>query len=140
MVRQTILVLSRQKPHTVLLLFASFVSGLLYVAGWGRSPSLDATDPHWLGAAWAWASLLSGLLGLAGILWQRFNVVRGLMIERGALLIQASLLVAYAGALLTFNGSAASIPVITALAWAGANVWEARNMKRDLALIIEASQ
>lgn len=133
--RQTIVVLSRQKPHLVLFLVLSILSGVAYLTG-----SPDATPgqgdlPPYVSAVWAWALLVTGSLGVAGILWQRWYVLRGMYLERSALLLQASGVTVYAGFLSAYQPDDWLISAVAGGVWAVINVWEARLIKRDLGMI-----
>lgn len=133
--RQTILVLSRQKPHLVFVLGLSILSGLALVVT--PEESVDPDLPLIVQQVWAGVISTTGLLGLGGIVWQRWNVVRGLLLERGSLLIQSAAVTIYAGVIVSYLGWGSVIPVAVALWWVVTNVWEALLIKRDLRRIEE---
>lgn len=136
--RQLILILKRQKPHLILFMVLSVLSGLAYYAGPAESSAMAKELPSWVPEAWAIVLLLSGLAGLFGIVWQRWRVERGMLMERGALLIQAGMVIMYGGVLVSVLGWGAAISAGAAAAWAGANIWEAALIRRDLRSIEEA--
>lgn len=127
--REMVFVLSRQKPHLVFFLFLSALSGIGF---WFASGDPDPL-PSWLAQAWAIALSVTGSLGLAGILWQRWNFIRGMYLARGSLMMQAGLAVVYSGLVGLYVELAEWIIVlIAAMAWAFTNLWEARLMAKDL--------
>lgn len=136
--KQLVLVLKRQKPHLILFMVLSVLSGLAYFIGPAESEAMLKELPDWVPLAWAMVLLISGLLGLGGIIWQRWRVERGMLLERGALLIQAGAVSLYGGSLLLANGWAAALVVGATAAWAIANVWEARLIRQELLSIEEA--
>lgn len=137
--RQTIVVFSRQKPHLVLFLVLSFLSGVAFLTGEPEATPGKGDLPHHVAAGWAWVLLVTGTMGLAGIVWQRWHVIRGMYLERGALLLQSSAVVLFAGFLVAYRPRDWLASVIAAAVWSGVNVWEARLIKRDLSLIEEVA-
>lgn len=128
--RRTILVLSRQKPHLVFVLGLSILSGV----GFAVAPekSVDPDVPLIAQQVWAGVVSITGLLGLLGILWQRWSVERGMLLERGSLLIQSGAIVIYAVVIVVYLGWGATIAVLVAIWWIGTNIWEARLIRKDL--------
>lgn len=140
MVRQMVYVLSRQKPHLMLFMILSILSGIAYLLGPAESAALENELPTWVPPVWAWFLLMSGLVGMWGMVWQRWQVERGMLLERGALLIQAGAILLYGGVLVVANGWAATVSAGAALVWAGANFWESRLILRDLRMLEEVSE
>jgi len=122
--RPVFVVAGRHRPHEVLLLAVSVVSGLAYVIGAPAPGSLAALLPGWAVAVWAWGLLLSGVVGLSGV-W------RSLELEAAAMLLGAGALLWYAVAVAQF-GWRGLFGGAVALAWASANVWRAAQIRRDL--------
>lgn len=128
---QPILVLSRKKPHLLLVLVLSLISGLGLFLG---------TDtggvPLWLARVWAGQLLVSGSIAMWAHL-TKTDRERGMRIERGALTLQAAAVIAYVMALPVVLGW--RIDVVLALptgaAWAVANLWEVKLISADLGLI-----
>lgn len=129
---QTILVLSRKKPHLIFLMGLGVITGLSVALG----GPVDEDSPLWLSHAWAVMVGITSLVILLSHLW-RWDRERGMWIERGALWIQAGGVLAYTMALPTWTGvNAPSILTIVAGAWwAGTNIWEVREIAKDLRLI-----
>lgn len=127
-----ILVLSRKKPHLILLLVLSVLSGLSIFAGGADEPQM----PNWLSHSWAAFLIISGSLALIAHL-QRWDRERGMHVERGSLTIQAAAVIAYALTLPTYFGWGAPtmITFLAAAAWSGANLWEVKLISGDLQLI-----
>lgn len=133
--RQMVLILKRQQPFLILFLVFAVLSGFGFLANSGTGPV-----PHWIGAAWAGALFFTGSLGLAGILWQRWNVLRGIAVTRGALMMQAGLVVVYAGLLgLYLPLDEWAITLAAGATWTMANLWESRLMARDIGRVMEAA-
>lgn len=133
--RSHLLVLSRRKPHLILFMILSALSGLAYFLGPAESGAINSEMPSWVQPAWAVCLLFSGTIGIYGALIYRSRLVKGMMVERGALLIQSGAVVFYGGALVIASGWAGTISAGAAIAWAGANIWEAKLITQDLKLI-----
>lgn len=129
---QPILVLSRKKPHLILLLILSVLSGLAYFLDGPVEPKI----PQWLAQAWAVVLLFSGGLALVAHL-QRWDRERGMHVERGALTLQAAAVTGYGLALPAYLGWQAqtAVSLLAAATWAGTNLWEVRLIGEDLKLI-----
>ena len=129
---QPILVLSRKKPHLMLIMLASLMTAVVVFGG----GSLDERLPVWLQQLWGGTSGATGALALLAHL-QRWDRERGMFVERGLLLVQSGAVLGYGLAivgLLGWNVDAIS-SLVLALAWAGANLWEVRLIGTDLRLI-----
>jgi hypothetical protein len=125
---------TRRHPHELLLLAVSVLTGVAYLLGAPRPGSVDALLPHWQVTAWACALLASGLLGISGVLWPRYDL--GLALEGGAMLIGAGGAGMYLICVLAINGWNALLSGGVVAAWAGANLWRAgqiRAVLRELA-------
>lgn len=127
-----VLVLSRQKPHLILFLVLSLLSGIGYLASDPKENPGSGKLPAHVSSTWAWLLVVTGLIGLAGIVWQRWHVERGMLVERGALLLQSGAVVVYAGFLAGYHPPQWALSVTAAAVWSGINIWEARLIKRDL--------
>lgn len=134
--RQTILILSRQQPFLLLFLVLCVLSG---VAFW-VSPADPAPLPRWVAQGWAAFLFFTGILCLLGILWQRWNVERGLLLERGALMIQAGAVIVYAGFTVYYEVPLRWVVVVVAVVWSGVAIWEARLIKQDLGRLKEVTE
>lgn len=126
-----ILVLSRKKPHLILLLILSVLSGI----------SVFLTDanpnvPDWLSRMWGISLLLSGVTALVAHL-QRTDRERGMYVERGALALQSGAVMVYVATLTSFLpwGAEIFITLLAGIAWAGANMWEVKLISSDLKMI-----
>lgn len=129
---QPILVLSRKKPHLLLILVLSVLSGIGYFVEGAVEPEL----PDWLARSWAGVLLVSGGFALVAHL-QRWDRERGMHVERGALTIQGAAVLAYGACLPQYLGWTPSviISIIAAIVWAGTNFWEVSLIGADLKLI-----
>ena len=128
-VARTVVVLSgRRRPHELLLLVVSVVTGLAYTIGAPPPTSIAALLPGWALLVWAVGLTVSGALGLAGALTRRSW---SLQLEQAGMLLGACALVWYAGAVIPFGWRALFASAI-AVGWAAANVARAVQIRRDL--------
>lgn len=128
MSRPLVIVSGRHRPHEILLLVVSLVTGVAYLIGAPPPQSIAALMAAWALHVWSAGLTISGVLGLAAI---ASNASWSLRVERGAMLIGAAALVWYAGAVVPFGWKALLAGLIS-LAWASANVWRAFQIGRDL--------
>lgn len=131
---QKILVLSRRKPHLMLILLLSILSGIsIFVSE--PVPGL----PSWLQQAWATSCMLSGIGALIAHL-QKWDRERGMYAERGMLIIQSAAVITYALSLPSLLGwtSDVVIALITAALWSGANLWEVKLISDDIGMLSTA--
>lgn len=125
---QTVVVSGRHRPHEVLLLAVSLLVGLAYTVGAPPPESVASLLPGWALHVWSGGLLLSGLLGLAGIVLRRSYAMQ---LEQAGMLLGASALIWYSAAVSTFGWRALLAGAIC-LAWAAANTWRAVQIYRDL--------
>jgi hypothetical protein len=128
MAERVVVVSGRHRPHELLLLVVSLVTGVAYTIGAPPPSSIAALLPDWALHVWSGGLLLSGILGLAGILLRR---PYALQLEQAGMLIGAGALVWYSAAVATLGWRALLAGAIC-LAWAGANLWRAMQIRRDL--------
>lgn len=133
-----VIVLSRQKPHLFLFQFLAILTGLQILAGPDERGAMEREVPGMIQVGWAWGLTISGALTLAAHMARRFDPDRYMGIECGALLIQAGMVLLYGTVLFVVAGWAATLSGGLALAWAAANIWEVRLIRRDLQLIVKA--
>lgn len=134
-----VIFIARRKPHEILLLVLALLSGVSLLAGPAEPDSMRQELPPFVPTAWAVVLLVSAILGLGGILW-RGNPIRGMLIERGALRMQAGMVLIYGAVLISYAGWSAVISGGAALAWCLANLWECRLITQDLRHILKASR
>lgn len=123
-----VVVAGRHRPHELLLLVVSLITGLAYTIGAPPPTSIAALMPAWALHVWSAGLLLSGVIGLVGA------VVRqawALQVEQAAMLIGASALIWYTAAVAPF-GWRALLAGLISTAWAGANLWRAWQIRQDL--------
>jgi hypothetical protein len=96
-VSRPIVVTGRHRPHELLLLVVSIITGLAYLLGSPPPGSVAALMPDWLISLWAVGLLISGAMGLFGAVYRR-DLELGLIAEGAAMLIGAGalLVAAYA--------------------------------------------
>jgi len=114
----------RHRPHEILRLAVSVVTGAAYTFGAPAPGSLAALLPGWAVLVWSVGLALSGLVGLVGVLWS-------LRLEAAGMLTGAGALVWYTAAVGQL-GWRALFAALISLAWAGANVWRAVQIRGDL--------
>jgi hypothetical protein len=128
MSRPVVIVSGRHRPHEILFLVVSVVVGVAYTAGAPPPTSVAALLPGWTVRVWAVGLAVSGLLGAAGLV---ARAAWALQLEQAAMLIGAGALVWYTAAVAPFGWRALFAGCISA-AWAGANLWRAAQIRRDL--------
>ena len=101
--RPIVAVTGRQRPHELLLLAWSLLSGAVYLLGAPPPGSITALLPTWEVHAWAAGLLASGVVGLVGCLWP-WDRGLGLGLELGGMLLGAAALVLYDFAVLSVGG------------------------------------
>jgi len=126
--RPLVVVSGRHRPHELLLLAVSVVTGAAYTIGAPPPTSIAALMPTWALHVWSAGLLLSGVLGLLGALTRRGW---SLALEQAGMLIGAGALVWYVGAVVPF-GWRGLFAGLVSLAWASANVARAVQIQRDL--------
>lgn len=128
MSRPVVLISGRHRPHEILLLVVSLVTGIAYTIGAPPPTSVAALMPGWALHVWSLGLAVSGAVGLLGVLTQR---QWSLQVEQAGMLLGAGALLWYAAALAPFGWRALLAGAI-ALAWAAANVARAQQIRTDL--------
>lgn len=129
---QPIVVVGRHRPHELLFLGLSVLTGAVYLGGLAPTPNtVAAVLPSWEIPLWAALLLASGVTGLAGCLWPR-NVTLGLRVEAGAMLLGAAALLLYATSVFVVGGLHGLFAGGSAVAWMAANIARAAQILRDL--------
>lgn len=126
--RPILIITGRNRPHLLMTLWFSLVSGLIFVMGAPVPPSMGDSD---LVGVWAWLLLLSGLVGLVGC-YTRRNLKRGLGLERAGMLIGAGAVIGYAVQVYALNGQRALFSAGFCAGWAIANVVRVLQISNDL--------
>ncbi len=126
--RPILIITGRNRPHLLMTLWFSLVSGLVFVLGAPIPPSMGSSD---LVAVWAWLLLLSGAIGLTGC-YTRHNLKRGLGLERAGMLAGAGAVIGYAIQVYMINGNRALFSAGFCAGWAIANVVRALQISNDL--------
>lgn len=130
--RQLIVVIQRQQPFLLFFLVLATLSGLGWFLGpTEQSPGQGALPPY-VTNGWALTLVVTGALGLAGIGWQRWHFIRGVMVLRGSLMMQAGAIVAYVGFLIGYQAPQWQLSTLAAAVWVWADLAEARLLARDL--------
>lgn len=128
---RALVLLGGQRPHELLLLVLSVITGVTnLIAPPPGSPMTALPDP--MRISWAFGMILSGLAGLLGCLW-RWNAERGLLIEQGAMLLGAGmLLILWAAITALIDWRRGLLSAGTILFWMVANLWRAAQIRADL--------
>jgi len=129
--RSVVIVAGRSRPHELLLLGWSLLSGISYLLGAPPPGSITALMPAWEIHAWAAGLLVSGLVGLVGC-WWRGNHALGLGLESGGLLIGSGALLLYTVAAFSVGGWRALFAAGLVATWLAANLWRVGQIRRDL--------
>lgn len=122
--RPLVVVSGRHRPHEILLLVVSLITGVAYSVGAPPPASVAALLPGWALLVWSIGLTLSGVLGLAGVFWS-------LRLEQASMLLGAAALVWYTAAVAPFGWRALFAGAIST-AWAVANLVRAGQIRRDL--------
>jgi hypothetical protein len=125
---RTVVVSGRHRPHEVLLLVVSLLVGLAYTVGAPQPDSVTVLLPCWALLVWTGGLVVSGLLGLTGIVLRR---PYALQLEQAGMLIGSGAMIWYSAAV-AMLGWRALLASAVCLAWAGANAWRAAQIRRDL--------
>ena len=129
--RPIVVVAGRDRPHELLFLGLSLLSGISYLLGAPPPGSITALMPPWEIHAWAGGLLASGLIGLVGC-WWRGNHARGLGLEMGAMLIGSGALLLYSVAAFSLGGWRALFAGGIGVTWMAANLLRAGQIRSDL--------
>lgn len=123
-----LIVTGRERPHLLMTLWFSLVSGAVFLLGAPRPPSMGDT---WLVTMWAVLLVTSGSVGLLGC-YTRRNIRRALGLERAGMLIGAGAVIGYAVQVYATNGHRALFSAGFCAGWAIANVVRALQISNDL--------
>lgn len=118
----------RHRPHELLLLVVSVVTGVAYTCGARPPQSIATALPGWAVAVWSVGLAASGAIGLLGALTSR---QWSLQVEQAAMLLGAAALVWYCAAVAQV-GWRALFPAAISLGWATANVVRFGQIRRDM--------
>lgn len=135
--RQLVIILKRQQPFLLFFLVLTTLSGAAFLLSPGTGDSGQL--PPYVTHGWAWCLLLTGALGLVGVAWQRWGAMRGILLVRGALMLQAGAVVVYAGFLIGHQVEQWHLSTLAAAVWVWACLAEARLLRKDIGLIEEAT-
>lgn len=123
-----IVITGRHRPHEILLLAVSLLTGVAYTLGAPPPQSVAALLPGWALLVWSVGLGLSGAIGLVSTLSRAWWA---LQVEQAAMLLGAGALVWYTAAVAPFGWRALLAGAIST-AWAGANLWRAAQIRNDL--------
>ena len=126
--RSVLVITGRHRPHLLMTLWFSLISGAVFLLGAPRPPSMGDT---WLVTMWAALLVTSGVVGLWGC-YTRHNIMRALGLERAGMLVGAGAVIGYAVQVYTINGHRALFSAGFCAGWAIANVVRALQISNDL--------
>lgn len=129
--RPLVVVTGRRRPHQALILAASAFIGAAHLAGAPVAPSLAALLSPPAVTVWASCLALSGAVGLVGS-WMVRRIENGLLIEAGALLLNAVTIGVYATAAFAYAGARALTAGTFCALLAAANIWRAAQAAQDV--------
>lgn len=132
--RSVLVATGRRHPHEVFLLVFSIAGGVAFISGSAPPSSLERLLPTGVLYAWYWALLAGGVLGLAGCYWRR-NVVLGLALERGGMLLAAASGLLYVAAVLSLAWPQGIGAAIYIGSYAAACLVRSMQITRDLSRI-----
>ena len=126
--RPIVVVSGKLRPHEILLLAVSVVTGLAYTIGAPPPTSIAALLPGWAVLVWAVGLTCSGILGLTAVVAHRRW---SLQVEQASMLLGAAALVWYTAAAVSVGWRGLFAAAIT-VAWAAANLARALQIRTDL--------
>lgn len=132
MTRPVLVVLGRSRPHEFLFLVFSLIWGVAYLIGAPAPTSMASVMPLWVVKTWAAGMLLSGVVGLVGVLFVRRSIERALLLEQSAMLFGAAALIMWTVTAFSFAGMRAGFAGGFAAAIAAAHLWRAWQIRNDL--------
>lgn len=137
MVKRMVIVLQRQQPFLLFFLVLTTLSGL----GFLLNPDVGDGEeiPLFVRYGWAWCMLATGSLGLAGVALQRWRMIRGILLVRGALMAQSGSVVAYMAFVIGFQVEQWMLSTVAAGVWVWACLAEARLLRKDIRRIDQAA-
>lgn len=135
---QPVVVTGRHRPHEVTFLVYSMLLGLAFVVGARAPGSIEAVLPAWLRWAWYVLLLVSGAVGVAGVLLR--DVYNALILERTAMWGQAAAWGVYALAIFALGGWRGLAAGGLCLSLAVASVWRLRQVIREIGLVRRAAE
>lgn len=119
-----VIIAGRHRPHEILLLVVSIVTGVAYTIGAPPPNSVSALLPAPALLVWSIGLAASGVIGLVGVAWS-------LRFEAAGMLLGSAALIWYVAAVAPFGWRALLAGAISS-AWAGANLWRALQIFLDL--------
>ncbi len=122
--RPVVVISGRYRPHEILLLAVAVITGVAYTVGAPPPASVAALLHGWELHVWSVGLALSGVVGLVGVFSSQRVEAAGMLLGTGALLW-------YAAAVAPF-GWRALLAGLICVAWAGANLWRAIQIRADL--------
>lgn len=128
MSRPVVVISGHHRPHELLLLAVSLLTGLAFTIGAPPPTSVAALMPGWALHVWSLGLAVSGAVGLAGALTRQ---PWSLQVEQAGMLLGAAALVWYGAAVAPYGWRALFAGGI-ALAWAAANLTRALQIRTDL--------
>lgn len=130
--RRVVILSGRHRPHEMVLLLFSAMIGFADTLGAPPPQSVAAVMPGWYVKVWAVGLLVSGVVGLLGILLP-LRPDRGLWVEFGAMLIGGGALIITTASIVQYAGLAkGAFGAGFCAAWALANLWRAGQIWRNL--------
>jgi hypothetical protein len=129
--RRLVVLTSRRHPHELMLLVVSVLQGAAYAIGQPRPNSVAVLLPPVVVTAWYVLLLVSGVVGLTGNLWPG-HLDTALRLRLSGNFLAAAPAAVYGITLLAFGGLRGSFAASIVLAWAGACMWRAWQLRADL--------
>ncbi|MDG4790363.1 hypothetical protein O7626_31340 [Micromonospora sp. WMMD1102] len=125
-----LVVTGRHRPHEVLFLGFSAVTGAAFVAGAKPPGTLESLMDLWV--LWTWYGLLlaSGVVGLISFLLS--DLYRALVYERAAMVGHVTAPTMYGVALLATGQATALFAGAFCLTWAAASGWRCWQVQQDI--------
>lgn len=132
-----VVVTGRGRPHEQLLFGVSVLLGISYLVRVPAPQTLTAAVPRAVVLLWAAGLAVSGVVGLVGCLW-RGNVVTGLGIERGGLVMSTAALALIGTVVVAETGWRGVFTAAIVIAWAIAHLLRCVQITRDLRQVAAA--
>jgi hypothetical protein len=116
----------------MMLYLVSVILGSSWMIRLPAPGSVAQAQPVWVLRLWAVMTLVSGVIGLAGVIWAHVNLQRGLLLQVSALLFAGANMTLYGTSMIGVGGMRSFGSFMIFSIWSVANVWRTKQIRDDL--------